>query len=82
VKTPKTVYSDTAEELVKRILVLIPTCPEIMTIESPWDLFKVPGFDCNDLGPTLFQVSWALAQARRRHLLALSSGREPPTGAK
>lgn len=63
----KAMYENVANELVNRILVLIPEHPEIMTIESPWDLFKVPGFKCDDLQPTLFQAGWALGRARQQY---------------
>ena len=64
--TPKEQYSNTADELVRRIEALIPKHPEILSMTSAWGLFKVPGFDCSDLGPSLFQASWALAQAQKR----------------
>ena len=57
-------YETTADELTKRILALIPEHPEIMTIESPFDLFTVDGFDCRDLEPSLAQASCALGKAR------------------
>ena len=60
-------YSATADELMKRILTLIPSHPEIMTIESPFDLFKIDGFNCDDLGPSLAQAGWALIKARKIH---------------
>lgn len=55
----------TADELVKRITDLIPTHPEILSLDDAWGLFKVEGFDCKDLGPTLFQAQWALAKAKK-----------------
>ncbi len=57
-------YSATADELTNRILALIPSHPEIMEMESAWDLFKVEGFDCKDLGPSMYQAMWALRQAQ------------------
>jgi len=30
-----------------------------------WGLFKVEGFNCEDLGATLFQAQWALAKAKK-----------------
>jgi len=62
--TPKQ-YSNTADLLVERIKALIPEHPQILEMKEPWDLFKVSGFDCDDLGPSLFQASWALAKAIR-----------------
>lgn len=60
-------YTATADELTKRILALIPAHPEIMTIESPFDLFKIDGFKCDDIGPSLAQAGWALGKARQIH---------------
>ena len=60
----KAAYEGIADELTNRILVLIPAHPEIMTIESPCDLFKINGFTCKDLGPSLAQAFGALSKAR------------------
>ena len=57
-------YEKTADELVRRISALIPTHPEIMELEDAWGLFKIEGFKCKDLGPTLFQAGWALRKAQ------------------
>lgn len=57
-------YASTAEALAERIFALIPDNPQILTLESPFDLFKVPGFRCDDLQPSLAQASGALAKAR------------------
>jgi hypothetical protein len=65
--TIKQAYTATADELTKRILVLIPAHPEIMTLGSPFDLFKINGFKCDDLGPSLTQAKWALGKARKLH---------------
>lgn len=54
-------YSDTIDALVNRIVAL---GPRILTLESAWDLFKVPGFTCDDLGPSLAQAEGALAKAQ------------------
>ncbi len=61
-----TEYEETANELTRRILALIPENPEIMTIDSPFDLFRM-GLKCDDLGPSLAQASVALGAARRIH---------------
>ena len=58
-------YSATADKLTKRIIELIPTHPEILNLEDAWGLFKVDGFKCDDLGPSLFQASWSLREAKR-----------------
>jgi hypothetical protein len=59
-------YVSTADELVRRIEALIPEHPEILTFDSAWSLFDVPGFKCNDIGPSAAQAMWALATAQRR----------------
>ena len=56
-------YDGTANELAKRITKLIPDHPEILKLETPWGLFKVPGFKCDDLAPSMFQAGWALRKA-------------------
>jgi hypothetical protein len=56
-------YEWTANELVKRITALIPKHPEILKLENAWGLFKVEGFKCDDLGPSLGQAQFALAKA-------------------
>ena len=58
-------YESIADELKDRILKLIPDHPEILTLESSWDLLSVDGFKCNDLDPSMAQAGWALATARR-----------------
>lgn len=62
--TPEQNYSQTADELTNRIIALIPTNPNILKLDSPWDLFKVDGFKCDDIGPSLFQAQWSLAKAK------------------
>jgi hypothetical protein len=58
-------YEETADELVKRILLIIPDHPELLEMDNdPWKLFKM-GLKCDDLSPTLFQASWALAKAKQ-----------------
>ena len=56
-------YESTADELVKRIAKLIPANPHILKMETPWELFKVNGFKCDDLAPSMFQAGWALRKA-------------------
>jgi hypothetical protein len=60
-------YESTANELSNRIYELIPANPEILSMASAFDLFKVPGFNCDDLQPSMGQASWALDDARRRY---------------
>ena len=57
-------YGGIANALRDRIAALIPEHPEIMEMDSPWDLFDIEGFDCKDLAPSLYQAAWALANAR------------------
>ncbi len=68
-----TSYESTANALVNRILALIPEQPQILQLESAWDLFKVPGFKCDDIGPSLAQASWALSAAKQ----AYTASQEP-----
>lgn len=49
-------YGEAIDELVKRILDFIPKYPEILVMDDPWQLFKIPGFTCDDLGPSLAQA--------------------------
>jgi hypothetical protein len=60
-------YNDIIEKLVERILLIALSHPEILNLDSPWDMFKVPGFDCSDLGVSLAQASCALAEAKKRN---------------
>ena len=59
--TARVAYTNTADELTTRIVAL---GPQVMEIASAWDLFKVPGFHCQDLQPSLFQVQWSLSRAK------------------
>jgi hypothetical protein len=58
-------YESVAEELTRRIKALMPTHPEIATMQNEWDLTKVDGFTYDDLQPTFYQVSFALRKAQR-----------------
>lgn len=60
-------YTDTADALVARIDALVPAHPEILTLTSAWELFRVPGFHCDDLQPSAFQAGWALAKVQAMH---------------
>ena len=64
-------YESTADVLVERIAAL---GPQILAIDDPWTLFKVEGFKCSDLEPSLFQASWALEVAKRRLTAARPAG--------
>lgn len=58
-------YEAAADVLVERILQSMREHPEAMNIMDPWDLFKVPGFKCDDIGPSFAQAAWAIGRARR-----------------
>ena len=58
-------YSDTILELENRIRALVPANPGILQIDNPFDLFKVEGFKCDDLQPSLTQAAIALNRAKK-----------------
>lgn len=58
-------YTATADALVQRMLATFEAHPEAADLSSAWDLFKVPGFKCDDLQPSAFQAGWAFAHAKR-----------------
>ncbi len=60
-------YVSTAHHLADRIVDLIPSHPEILQMHDAFKLFKIEGFKCDDLGPSLAQASWALREAQRRY---------------
>ena len=53
-------YEAAGNELRDRILALIPTHPEILEMDDCFKLFKVDGFKCDDLQPSLAQAGWAM----------------------
>ena len=55
-------YEQTADELTQRIVAL---GPQILDVDDAWKLFKVPGFKCDDIGPSLAQADWALSAAKQ-----------------
>lgn len=57
-------YENDANRLVQRIREVAATQPQILELTDPWDMFKVPGFKCDDIGPSLFQAGWALRRAK------------------
>jgi hypothetical protein len=59
--------NETARILKDRILALIPAHPEILTIDEPWGLFQIPGFDCRDLQPSCAQAGWAFGRAKAEY---------------
>jgi hypothetical protein len=69
-------YNDTANKLADRIVASVPR-EKLLAMTDPWELFKVDGFNCDDLGPSLFQASWALREAQRRaEALAAAQGKQ------
>ena len=50
-------YEGTANEVVKRLQLLLPDHPEILELDDPWGLFKIEGFDVKDLQPSLHQAA-------------------------
>jgi hypothetical protein len=66
-------YAATANTLKDRIKALIPAHDEILTLKNPFDLFKVEGFDCKDLDPSLAQAAVALQVAQQEYIDELRS---------
>ena len=64
IDTPTHKYSKTADELTERILKLIPDNPQILKMTDAWELFKIKDFKIDDLGPSLYQATWALGKAK------------------
>lgn len=56
-------YEKSGDELYRRILAL---GPQILELTDAWQLFKIPGFECRDLEPTMAQADAALALAQQR----------------
>lgn len=56
-------YETTAAVLQKRIEAL---GPQILEVTRVFDLFKIPGFQCDDLEPSLAQAQFALSAAQKR----------------
>lgn len=54
-------YEQTADALVQRIVAL---GPQVLALDSPWGLFKIEGFTCDDIGPSLAQAAWSLEKAK------------------
>jgi len=57
-------YQNDADILSLRILALIPKHPEILDMEDPFDLFRIPGFSIFGMDVSLAQASWALIEAK------------------
>lgn len=72
-------YESTGNILADRILKLIPEHPEILTIEGAFDMFKVEGFYCDDLQPSLGQATWAIGRACRMYKESLQKDKNEIT---
>lgn len=72
-------YENIATILSQRIEALIPTHPELLTLNDPWQLFNVEGFQCDDLGPSLAQAAWALGDAQGRYKVKHAVGKTVTT---
>lgn len=57
-------YINTANALVDKIADFAKTNPKVYSLKSPWDLFKL-GFKCDELQPSLYQATWALAKVQQ-----------------
>ena len=58
-------YESTANVLRDRITALIPAHPEILNMDSAFELFRIPCFNCDDLEPSIPQARWALNAAKQ-----------------
>jgi hypothetical protein len=67
-------YEKTADALVDRIIAL---GPQVLAVTDAWALFKIKGFTCEDLQPSLAQADWALMKAKQK--LAAGTERTDPT---
>jgi hypothetical protein len=65
--SPAENYQKTADTLVERIKALVPAHPEVLTMNSAWDLFKISDFKCDDIGPSYAQAAWALRKAQKEY---------------
>ena len=61
-------YASLCNELASRIASLGKSNPEIkqkiLAMDDAWDLFRIPGFQCGDLGPSMAQAYGALRAAQ------------------
>lgn len=60
-------YEATGNALRGRILALIPEHQEILYMDDCFELFKVEGFKCDDLQPSIAQADWAMRSAQRMY---------------
>ena len=56
-------YHADINELTKRVLMLIPTHPEILAMTSPFEMLDIAEFEYKDLEPSTIQLSHAIGKA-------------------
>ena len=61
-------YIRTAHAMADRIMELIPSHPEILSMNDVFELLKLKDFHCDDINPSLAQAAWALSEAKARYL--------------
>jgi len=62
-------YANEADSAVALILKAIPGNPEILRMDSAWDIFKVEDLKrpIGDMGLSLYQAMWALRKAQQTY---------------
>lgn len=63
-------YDGVVGALADQIRALVPLQPEILQLEGPCGLFRVPGFNCEALNPSLEQAPLALRFVQREQAMA------------
>lgn len=63
-------YDGVVGALADQIRALLPLQPQVLQLEDPWGLFRVPGFNCEAFNPSLEQATWALRIVQREQALA------------
>ncbi len=58
-------YEAAADKLVQRMLQTFEAHPDAAQLDDVWKMLKVPGFNCDDIGPSLFQAGWAFSMAKK-----------------
>ena len=61
-------YASVVDTLVDRIKALVPAHPKLLYLNTPFGLFGIPGFQCDDLQPSLAQAGAALSIVRTKTL--------------
>jgi hypothetical protein len=73
-------YEAAGQELKRRIAALIPEHPAILEITNVFDLYKVPGFACSDLQPSLAMAGAALSAAKSEWRRRGTTNGDPAAG--